>query len=169
MASVTLRRLSKVFDGGVQALHRLDLDVRDGELLAVAASATQAIACQEDVLARSESLLRDLGLAYRVVDLCTGDVGASAARTWDIEAYAPGCDLWLEVSSVSWFSDYQARRANIRYRPTGGKGTEVCHTVNGSAMGWPRTVAAYLETHRQPDGSIALPEPLASRVGPITA
>jgi seryl-tRNA synthetase len=68
--------------------------------------------------------------------------------------------MWLEVSSVSWFSDYQARRANIRYRPTGGKGTEVCHTVNGSAMGWPRTVAAYLETHRQPDGSVAIVEAL---------
>ena len=126
------------------------------ELLAVAAGAEQAVACQEDVLARSESLLGDLGLAYRVVDLCSGDLGASAARTWDIEAYAPGCDLWLEVSSVSWFGDYQARRANIRHRPTGGKGTEVCHTVNGSAMGWPRTVAAYLETHRQPDGTIAV-------------
>jgi seryl-tRNA synthetase len=126
------------------------------ELLAVATGAEQAIACQEDVLARSEGLLRDLGLAYRVVDLCSGDLGSSAARTWDIEAYAPGCDLWLEVSSVSWFGDYQARRANIRHRSAGGKGTEVCHTVNGSAMGWPRTVAAYLETHRQPDGTIAV-------------
>jgi seryl-tRNA synthetase len=126
------------------------------ELLAVAADAEQAIACQEDVLARSEGLLRDLGLAYRVLDLCAADLGGSAARTWDIEAYAPGCDMWLEVSSVSWFADYQARRGNIRYRPTEGKGTEVCHTVNGSAMGWPRTVAAYLETHRQPDGGIAV-------------
>ena len=95
------------------------------ELFALASGAEQAIACQEDVLARSEALLRDLGLAYRVVDLCTGDLGASAARTWDIEAYAPGCDLWLEVSSVSWFADYQARRASIRYRPTEGKGNEV--------------------------------------------
>jgi seryl-tRNA synthetase len=135
------------------------------ELLAVAADAEQAIACQEDVLARSEALLTELGLPYRVLDLCTGDVGASAARTWDLEAYAPGCDLWLEVSSVSWFSDYQARRANIRYRPTGGKGTEVCHTVNGSAMGWSRTVAAYLETHRQPDGSIAIVDALRPYVG----
>ncbi|MFL6207180.1 MAG: serine--tRNA ligase [Acidimicrobiales bacterium] len=130
------------------------------ELLALASDAEQAIACQEDVLARSEALLTELGLPYRVVDLCTGDVGASAARTWDLEAYAPGCDMWLEVSSVSWFSDYQARRANIRYRPTAGKGTEVCHTVNGSAMGWSRTVAAYLETHRQPDGSVAVVEAL---------
>jgi len=139
------------------------------ELLAVAADDAQAIACQEDVLARSEALLRDLGLVYRVVDLCAGDLGASAARTWDIEAYAPGCDLWLEVSSVSWFADYQARRASIRWRRTEGKGTEVCHTVNGSAMGWPRTVAAYLETHRQADGSIAVVEALRPYLGGATS
>ena len=129
------------------------------ELLALAADEEQAIGCQEDVLARSEAVLRDLGLAYRVLDLCAGDLGASARRTWDIEAYAPGVDMWLEVSSVSWFGDYQARRAAIRYK-LGGKGTEICHTVNGSAMGWPRTVAAYLETHRRPDGSIAVVEAL---------
>ncbi len=135
------------------------------ELLAVTNGAEQGAKCQEDVLSRSESLLVELGLAYRILDLCTGDLGASAARTWDIEAYAPGCDLWLEVSSVSWFTDYQARRANIRFRPHGGKGTEVCHTVNGSAMGWPRTVAAYLETHRQADGSIAVVEALQPYLG----
>lgn len=135
------------------------------ELLAVANGEVQAITCQEDILARSEALLTDLGLPYRILDLCTGDLGASAARTWDIEAYAPGCDMWLEVSSVSWFADYQARRANIRYRAAGGKGTGVCHTVNGSAMGWPRTVAAYLETHRQPDGSIAVVKPLQGYLG----
>ena len=132
------------------------------ELLAVAATAESAIACQEDVLARSEALLTDLGLAYRVLDLCTGDLGNSAARTWDLEAYAPGCDQWLEVSSVSWFGDYQARRANIRWRAADPeqKGTEICQTVNGSAMGWPRTVAAYLETHRRPDGTIAVVDAL---------
>lgn len=135
------------------------------ELLAYAAGAEQAIACQEDVLARSESILADLGLAYRIVDLCTGDLGNSAARTWDIEAYAPGCDMWLEVSSVSWFSDYQARRANIRHRPTGGGSPEVIHTVNGSAMGWPRTWAAVVETHRQPDGTIAVPKVLQPYMG----
>jgi seryl-tRNA synthetase len=141
------------------------------ELLAVAAGTEQAIACQEDVLARSEGLLGELGLAYRVLDLCTGDLGNSSARTWDIEAYAPGVDQWLEVSSVSWFGDYQARRANIRFRPEGTddkgkpKPTEVCHTVNGSAMGWPRTVAAYLETHRRPDGSVAVVEALRPYLG----
>ncbi|MGQ0431965.1 MAG: serine--tRNA ligase [Microthrixaceae bacterium] len=139
------------------------------ELLALAANEAQAIACQEDVLARSEAILVDLGLPYRVLDLCTGDLGASAARTWDIEAYAPGCDMWLEVSSVSWFADYQARRANIRFKPTDGKGTETCHTVNGSAMGWPRTVAAYLETHRQPDGSIAIVDCLRHYLGEAEA
>ncbi len=138
------------------------------ELLAYAAGAEQAIACQEDVLARSESILRDLGLAYRVVDLCTGDLGNSAARTWDLEAYAPGCDMWLEVSSVSWFSDYQARRANIRYRPATGGAPLTVHTVNGSAMGWPRTWAAVVETHRQPDGSIAVPEVLQPYMGGLT-
>ena len=135
------------------------------ELLAYAADAEQAIACQEDVLARAESILADLGLAYRVLDLAAGDLGGSAARTWDLEAYAPGVDQWLEVSSVSWFSDYQGRRANIRYRPTGAKGTDVVHTVNGSCLGWPRTVAALLETHRQPDGSIWLPEVVRPYLG----
>jgi seryl-tRNA synthetase len=138
------------------------------ELLAIARDAEQAVACQEDVLARSESILRDLGLTYRLVDLCTGDLGASAARTWDLEAYAPGCDQWLEVSSVSWFSDYQARRASIRWRAAGAKGTEVCHTVNGSAMGWPRTVAAYLETHRRADGTIAVVDALQPYLGGAT-
>jgi seryl-tRNA synthetase len=135
------------------------------ELLAVAAGTEQAIAAQEDVLARSEAMLRTLGLAYRVVDLCTGDLGGSAARTWDLEAYAPGVDQWLEVSSVSWFGDYQARRANIRYRPAGAKGTEVAQTVNGSALGFSRTVAAYLETHRRPDGTIALVDALRPYLG----
>jgi seryl-tRNA synthetase len=145
------------------------------ELLAVAADAAGAVACQEDVLARSEALLRDLGLAYRVLDLCTGDLGASAARTWDLEAYAPGVDQWLEVSSVSWFGDHQARRANLRYRPRPDRGpdgerarpggTAIAHTVNGSAMGWPRTVAAYLETHRRPDGSVAVVDLLRPYLG----
>jgi seryl-tRNA synthetase len=139
------------------------------ELLAVAAGAEQAIACQEHVLARSEALLRELGLAYRVVDLCTGDLSPSAARTWDLEAYAPGVDRWLEVSSVSWFADYQARRANIRFRPAGGKGTGVCHTVNGSALGWPRTVAAYVETHRRPDGTVTVVDALRSYLGGVAA
>jgi seryl-tRNA synthetase len=127
------------------------------ELLAYATPA-QAAEVHADILARAEGSLKALGLAYRVVDLCAGDLGASAARTFDIEVYAPGCDICLEASSVSWFSDYQARRANIRYRPAAGGGTAVVHTLNGSGLAVPRVWAAVVETHRQPDGSVALPE-----------
>lgn len=127
------------------------------ELLAYAAS-EQAAGIHQEILARAEGIIADLGLAYRVLDLCAGDLGNSARRTFDIEVYSPGVDRWLEVSSVSWFGDYQARRANIRYRLDGGTGTEVCHTLNGSALAVPRVWAALVETYRQPDGSIEVPE-----------
>ncbi|MEY2571711.1 MAG: seryl-tRNA synthetase [Acidimicrobiaceae bacterium] len=129
----------------------------------------QAAAGHADILARAEAIVHDLGLAYRVLDLCTGDLGFSNARTFDIEVYAPGVDRWLEVSSVSWYADFQARRANVRYRPGGGKGTEICHTLNGSALAWPRIWAALVETHRQADGSIALPKVLHPYMGGRTA
>jgi len=130
------------------------------EILAYATPG-QAQAVHEDLLRRAEGSLRALGLAYRIVDLCTGDLGGSAARTFDIEVYAPGCGMWLEASSVSWFTDYQARRANIRYRPAGGgSGTSVAHTLNGSALAVPRVWAALVETHRQPDGGVSVPEAL---------
>jgi seryl-tRNA synthetase len=127
------------------------------EILAYA-TPEQAAEVHADILARAEGSLTALGLAYRVLDLCAGDLGASAARTFDLEVYAPGCDMWLEASSVSWFSDYQARRANIRYRPATGGGTNVVHTLNGSALAVPRVWAAVVETYRQPDGSVTLPE-----------
>ncbi len=120
----------------------------------------QAPDLHAEIMARAEGTIRDLGLAYRVLDLCAGDLGASSRRTFDIEVYAPGADRWLEVSSVSWFGDYQARRANLRYRPTEGKGTEILHTLNGSALAVPRVWAAIVETYRQPDGTIEVPEPL---------
>jgi seryl-tRNA synthetase len=132
------------------------------ELLAFA-SPDQAAEVHADILARAEGILRALGLAYRVVDLCTGDLGSSAARTFDLEVYAPGCDMWLEASSVSWFSDYQARRANVRYRSVGAgrrPGTDFVHTLNGSGLAVPRVWAALVETCRQPDGSIAVPDVL---------
>ena len=141
------------------------------EILAYA-TAEQAAEVHADLLARAEGLIEDLGLAHRVLDLCAGDLGASSRRTFDIEVYAPGVDQWLEVSSVSWFGDYQARRADVRYRPEEGKGTAVAHTLNGSALAVPRVWAALVETHRQPDGSVALPEPLhpylrgATSIGP---
>ncbi len=130
------------------------------ELLAYA-TPSQANQVHQEILSSAESILQALKLTYRVVDLCTGDIGNSAARTFDLEVYAPGCDMWLEVSSVSWFSDYQARRANIRYRPNsseGKKSPSFIHTLNGSALAWPRTWAALVETYRQSDGSIVVPE-----------
>jgi seryl-tRNA synthetase len=117
----------------------------------------QAANLHAELMARAEGTIAALGLPYRVLDICTGDLGQSHARSFDIEVYAPGCDMWLEVSSVSWFSDYQARRANIRYRPEGGGQTVMCHTLNGSALAVPRVWAALVETNRRPDGSVNLP------------
>jgi seryl-tRNA synthetase len=124
------------------------------------ATPEQAPGLLEEMVGRAEATIAELGLAYRIVEICTGDLGQSHHRSFDIEVYAPGCEQWLEVSSVSWFSDYQARRANVRYRPAGGKGTEVVHTLNGSALAVPRVWAALVETYRRADGSIALPEAL---------
>ncbi len=129
------------------------------EILAYATEA-QAPDVHAEILARAEGILQALGLPYRVLDLCAGDLGASAARTFDLEVYAPGVDRWLEVSSVSWFSDYQARRANVRYRAADAKGTAICHTLNGSALAVPRVWAGIVETFRQPDGSVVIPEVL---------
>jgi len=109
---------------------------------------------------RAEALIKGLGLPYRIIDICTGDMGQSHHRSFDIEVYAPGCDMWLEVSSVSWFADYQARRGDIRYRTAGEKGTTVAHTLNGSALAVPRVWAAIVENYRQDDGTVAVPEAL---------
>ncbi len=109
---------------------------------------------------RAERLIAGLGLPYRIIEICTGDMGQSHHRSFDIEVYAPGCDSWLEVSSVSWFADYQARRADIRFRTSGEKGTQIANTLNGSALAVPRVWAAIVENYRQPDGSVAIPEKL---------
>jgi seryl-tRNA synthetase len=129
------------------------------------ASPEGALDAQADILARAESMLQDLELPYRVLDLCTGDLGGPSARTFDLEAYASGVDRWLEVSSVSWYRDYQARRANVRYRPAGGGPLQLVHTVNGSALAWPRIWAALVENGRQADGTVMLPEALAPYLG----
>lgn len=126
------------------------------EILALG-TRSQAPELLQELLGRAEALIAELGLAYRIVDICTGDLGQSHARSFDIEVYAPGVDRWLEVSSVSWFSDYQARRASIRYRPAAGGPNRICDTLNGSALAVPRVWAALLETYRQPDGSVDLP------------
>lgn len=119
----------------------------------------------DDMVARAESLIVELGLPYRIIEICTGDMGQSHHRSFDVEVYAPGADTWLEVSSISWFGDYQARRANIRYRPVDAdgkpvKGTRFVHTLNGSALAVPRVWAAIIENYRNDDGSITVPEAL---------
>lgn len=124
----------------------------------------QADAAHADILSRAEGLLQSLGLTYRVLNLCCGDLGTSSARTLDLEVFSPGVDRWLEVSSVSWFRDFQARRANVRYRTSDGS-TALVHTVNGSALAWARIWAALVETYRQADGSILLPDVLAPYLG----
>ena len=113
-----------------------------------------------ELVGRAEALMAALELPYRIIEICTGDMGGSHHRSFDIEVYAPGCDAWLEVSSVSWFSDYQARRADIRFKRTGQKGTEIANTLNGSALAVPRVWAAICENHRQPDGSVRIPDVL---------
>lgn len=129
------------------------------EILALAAP-EQAPELLDELVARAEGTIASLGLPYRIIQICTGDMGQSHHRSYDIEVYAPGCDAWLEVSSVSWFSDYQARRADIRFRRSGQKGTEIAHTLNGSALAVPRVWAAIVENYRQPDGSVVIPEVL---------
>ena len=109
---------------------------------------------------RAERLIAGLGLPYRIIEICTGDMGGSHHRSFDLEVYAPGCDNWLEVSSVSWFSDYQARRADIRFKRTGQKGTEIANTLNGSALAVPRVWAAICENFREVDGSVRIPDVL---------
>jgi seryl-tRNA synthetase len=114
---------------------------------------------------RAEVLLQRLGLAYRVLLMSTREMGFVQARKYDLEVWAPGVERWLEVSSVSNFRDYQARRMAIRHRAEAGARPELVHTLNGSGLALPRTLAAIIETHQQPDGSILVPEPLRPYLG----
>jgi seryl-tRNA synthetase len=129
------------------------------EILAIA-EPSQAAAMLVELVARAERLMQLLELPYRIIEICTGDMGLQHHRSFDIEVYAPGCDMWLEVSSVSWFSDYQARRADIRFKRSGTKGTEIANTLNGSALAVPRVWAAILENHRNEDGTVNIPAAL---------
>jgi seryl-tRNA synthetase len=119
----------------------------------------------ERMTRHAEAVLQALGLAYRVLRLATGDLGFSAAMTYDLEVWAPGVGRWLEVSSCSTFGDFQARRAGIRFRPAPGEKPQFVHTLNGSALALPRLVVALLETGQQEDGSVVLPPALANRMG----
>ncbi|MGE0159286.1 MAG: serine--tRNA ligase [Gemmatimonadales bacterium] len=119
----------------------------------------------EELTEHAETLLRRLGLCFRRLLLAAGDLGASSAMTYDLEVWAPGVGKWLEVSSCSTFTDYQARRANLRFRRKQSEKPEFVHTLNGSGLALPRTLAALLETHQQEDGSVTVPEPLVPYVG----
>ncbi len=119
----------------------------------------------ESLTRDAEEVLQRLGLHYRVVALCTGDLGFSAAKTYDIEVWLPGQKRYREISSCSNFEDFQSRRANIRFRRRGKKGTEFVHTLNGSGLAIGRTVVAILENYQQKDGSVRVPEALIPYMG----
>jgi seryl-tRNA synthetase len=114
---------------------------------------------------QAEAILKRLELPYRVVLLAAGDTGFSSAKTYDLEVFAPGVGKWLEVSSCSLFTDFQARRANIRFRPAPGEKPKLVHTLNGSALAFSRIIASLLEHHQQPDGSVRIPEALQPYLG----
>jgi seryl-tRNA synthetase len=122
-------------------------------------------AALEAILRDAEAILRGLGFTYRVVELCTGDLGFNAAKTYDLEVWAPGSGEWLECSSCSNCTDFQARRANIRFRREKGAKPEHPHTLNGSALALPRTLIAVLENYQQSDGSVVVPEVLRPYMG----
>ncbi len=118
----------------------------------------------EKMLADAEETCKQLGLTYRILQLCTGDIGFNSAVSYDVEVWAPGCGEWLEVSSVSNVTDFQARRANIKYKDENGK-KDFVHTLNGSGLGMPRTLIGVMETYQQADGSIVVPEVLRPWMG----
>jgi seryl-tRNA synthetase len=125
-------------------------------------ASTQAL---EEMTGQAAGVAKALGLTHRIVELCTGDLGFNAAKSYDIEIWAPGSGEWLECSSVSNCTDFQARRANIRYRPEKGARPEYPHTLNGSGLAIPRTLIAVLENYQQADGSILIPEVLRLYMG----
>jgi seryl-tRNA synthetase len=146
------RGLLRVHQFDKVELVRYELPERSGEAL-------------EELTREAEILLERLGLRYRRVRLAAGDLGISGAMTYDLEVWAPGVGKWLEVSSCTTCTDYQARRANIRFKRSQAEKPEFVHTLNGSALALPRVVAALLETHQEADGSVSLPEPLHGYVG----
>lgn len=119
----------------------------------------------DSLLDNAEEVARRLNIPYRIVELCTGDLGFGATRSFDVEMWAPGCNEWLEVSSCSNCEDFQARRANIRYRPAPDSKPQYVHTLNGSGLALPRVMIAIMENYQQPDGTIKVPEVLQAFVG----
>jgi seryl-tRNA synthetase len=127
----------------------------------------ESAAALEEIVSHAEDVARGLGIAHRVVAICTGDLGFVAAKKYDIELWAPGCNEWLEVSSCSNCTDFQARRANIRYRPAPQAKPEFVHTLNGSGLALPRVMIAVLENYQQQDGSVVVPDVLRPYMGGI--
>jgi seryl-tRNA synthetase len=119
----------------------------------------------EQIVGNAEDILRRLELPYQVMLLCTGDLGFAMTKTYDLNAWSAGCEEWLEVSSISNANDYQARRANIRFRREAGGKTEFPHTLNGSGLALPRTIIAILENNQQEDGSVVVPKVLRPYMG----
>jgi seryl-tRNA synthetase len=119
----------------------------------------------EKLTRAAEDVLERLGLHYRRMLLCTGDMGFSSAKTYDLEVWLPGQGLFREISSCSNFESFQARRANIRYKTEGKKGTELVHTLNGSGLAVGRTWVAIVENYQQADGSVVIPEVLRPYIG----
>ena len=117
------------------------------------------------LLGDAEEVCQQLGLPYRILELCTGDMSFPSAQSYDVEVWAAGCEEWLEVSSCSNCTDFQARRSNIRYRPSPGAGPEFVHTLNGSGLALPRIIIAILENYQEPDGSVTIPEALRPYTG----
>jgi seryl-tRNA synthetase len=145
---------------GLLRLHQFD------KVEMVRYAAPEAALEEHELLTRhAEVVLQRLGLPYRVLLLAAGDTGFASARTYDLEVWAPGVGRWLEVSSSSVFTDFQARRASIRYRPAPGAKPRFVHTLNASGLAFPRTIAAILEHHQRRDGSVSLPEPLRPYFG----
>jgi seryl-tRNA synthetase len=126
---------------------------------------TESASALETLTGHAERVLQLLGLPYRVVLLAAGDTGFSSRKTYDLEVWAPGVERWLEVSSSSNFGDFQARRAEIRFRPAPGEKVEYVHTLNASGIALPRTIVAIIENGQQADGSVVVPEVLRPYVG----
>ncbi len=145
---------------GIKRVHQFD-KVEMYKLVTPETSADEL----EKLVADAEDVCRRLGLPYRVLQLCTGDLGFASAMTYDIEVWAAGCQEWLEVSSCSKCTDFQARRTHIRYRPDQASRPQLVHTLNGSGLALPRVVIAILENYQQADGSVVIPEVLRPYTG----
>jgi seryl-tRNA synthetase len=127
----------------------------------------QGLAALEQLTAHAEAVLQKLGLHYRVVELCAGDLGAAARRTYDLEVWLPGQSAYREISSCSWCGDYQARRAKVRFKPAAEQRPELVHTLNGSGLAIGRTLVAILEQYQQADGSLRVPSALVPYMGGV--